>query len=660
MTHAASGQDLFVHVTILENAMPGSPNIIDQLTSTDTDAIREGARLAGGAGLKEAVPYLVGHISSSNIGVQEAADRALRKIGGSEVVLGVLPLLRSDDAPQRNIAMDILRGNGSANLEAITALLHDEDADIRIFASDILGSVASAEVVAPLGQALLHDPEVNVRYQAAVSLGSLGSPEAATYLNKALKDDEWVQFSVIEALTKIRAESSITAMIAALDKSTALIGSTIVDALGEMGNVKAVPLLLKRLENSSSATRNKIVRATIKIFKGKSLSVLGDQEMEKMRSYIEDAISDEDPDVQDAAVQGLACLKGDNSSRLIMELAATINPDRHTERLLFMVETLIRIGYTDALAEAANSDNLAQRGVALEALGRIEDPRVVPVLKKEFWKSHRDLQRTIIGFLASQSGCEEQDFFLDVINRHKDGIVLRSALAFLGHNGTPEQVDELVLGLLSHPYNDVKEAAMDACILLSTPKIQEHFSTIIDDGDPLNRLMAVHTLGQIDYVRYMPFIEKSLQDLEPIVRKAAVDAIGRVRPLSPDRLALLEGAMQDENREVRMTAVDILGTSSAPHIDAILIEGLNDPAPWVQVRCVNHLGTRKSPEATEPLVRMLQNENSLVVLGAIGALHNIGGAIALEALTALLDNQDPEIREAAEQAVDAIRNNTGE
>ena len=640
--------------------MPESPHIITLLTSADTDNIREGARLAGVAGLKEAIPCLVEHISSSNIGVQEAADRALRKIGGPEVVLGVLPLLRSDDAPQRNIAMDILRGNGAADLEVIIGLLHDDDADIRIFASDILGSLTRVEVVAPLGQALLHDPEVNVRYQAAVSLGSSGFPEAATYLDKALKDDEWVQFSVIEALTKIRAESSVSAMITALDKSSALIGSTIVDALGEMGNIKAVPLLLKRLDNAPVATRNKIIRAIIKILGGKSLASLGQEEMERLRSYIEEAINDEDPDVQDAAVLGLACLKGDKASRLVTELAATINPDRFTERLLFMVECLIRIGYTDALANAASSEDHALRGVALEALGRIEDPRVVQVLKDEFWKSHRDQQRSVIAFLASQSGCEEQDFFLDVIDHHKDGTVLRSALAFLGRNGTPEQVDEPVLGFLSHPYNDVKEVAMEACILLGTPKIQEHFATLIDDGDPLNRLMAVHALGQIDYARYMPFIEKSLQDLDPIVRKAAVDAIGRVRPLSPDRLDILVGAMQDDNREVRMTAVDILGSCPAPHLEDILIHGLNDPAPWVQVRCVNHLGNRKSLKALEPLVGMLRNGNSLVVLGTIGALQNIGGPMALEALTTLLEHQDPEIREAAEQAVYALRNHTRE
>ena len=640
--------------------MPESTNILALLQSADTEDIREGARLAGVANLKQAIPLLVEHISSSNIGVQEAADRALRKIGGTEVVLGVIHLLRSDDAPQRNIAMDILRSEGADHTEALLALLHDDDVDIRIFASDILGSVGKAEVVAPLGQALLQDPEVNVRYQAAVSLGSLGSKEAASYLNKALGDEEWVQFSVIEALTKIRDESSVSAMVAALDKSTELIASTIVDALGEMGKIKAAPLLLKRLDSAPRAMRGKIVRAIINIFGGKSLAALGEKETERMRAFIEEAIYDEDQEVQDAAVKGLACLKGDESSRLIIELAATINPDRDTERLLFLVEALIRIGYTTALTEAANFGKAATRAVALEALGRIDDPRVIPILKEEFWKSHRDLQRTIIGFLAAQSGCEEQDFFLDIIERHKDGIVLRAALAFLGRNGHPDQVDEPVLGLLSHAYNDVKEAAMEACILLGTPKVQEHFATIIDDGDPLNRLMAVHALGQIDLVRYMPFLEKSLGDLEPMVRKSAVDAIGRLRPLSPARLAILEGAMQDDNREVRMSVVDILGTCPAEHIEDILVAGLNDPAPWVQVRCVNHLGNRKSPKAIGPLVGMLQNENSLVVLGAINALQNIGGDIALEALSALVDHEDPEIREAAEQAVEAIRNNTGE
>ena len=48
-----------------------------------------------------------------------------------------------------------------------------------------------------------------------------------------------VQFAVIESLAKIRDESSVSALIGALSKSSDLVASMIVDTLGEIGNIKA-------------------------------------------------------------------------------------------------------------------------------------------------------------------------------------------------------------------------------------------------------------------------------------------------------------------------------------------------------------------------------------------------------------------------------------
>ncbi|MCC8193321.1 MAG: HEAT repeat domain-containing protein, partial [Deltaproteobacteria bacterium] len=309
-------------------------SIIDLLQSDESEDIREGAYLAGKEALQEAIPYLVNHIQNPDIGVQEAADRALRRIGGPNVVTGTIPLLRSEDAPVRNIAMDLLREVGAENIEPLFQLLHDNDPDMRIFASDILGSSGSVLAVPPLCAALLRDPEVNVRYQAAVSLGSLGFQEAAPSLNKALEDDEWVQFSVVEALIKLRAESSIGALVKALDTSSDLVASIIIDALGEMGNIKAVPLLLRRLEATTGPLRNKIVTSIVKILGEKSLSLLGAKERENLHDYMLVAIKDEDEDVQDFMVRGLASVGSEKASEAIGALAGQLDPDRDHERIV--------------------------------------------------------------------------------------------------------------------------------------------------------------------------------------------------------------------------------------------------------------------------------------------------------------------------------------
>ena len=205
--------------------------ILENLQSEDSDAIRSGAFAAGDAGLEEALPYLCKHLTSENLGIQEAAEYALRKIRGARTVDAVLPLLRHDDAPIRNVAMDILREIGVDNMRALREWLHDEDPDVRIFVSDILGYTQDHLAVPLLGEVLLHDPEVNVRYQAAVSLGELGFPEAVDYLAKAMmEDEEWVQFAVVEALSRINDESTIRALVQVLPEVSPLVCSAIIDA----------------------------------------------------------------------------------------------------------------------------------------------------------------------------------------------------------------------------------------------------------------------------------------------------------------------------------------------------------------------------------------------------------------------------------------------
>lgn len=629
---------------------------LELLSSSSPDDIRDGAQLAGLNGFQEAIPNLVQHIASSNIGVQEAADRALRRIGGPDVVQAVIPLLRSENVPERNVAMDILRNQGETNIKAIAELLTDDDVDVRIFASDILGSVNNSVAIPFLGRALLEDPEVNVRYQAAVSLGELARHEAVPYLNKALNDEEWVQFSVIEALTKIRDESSVASLIYALDKSSDLVSSMIIDALGELGNIKAVPLLLKRLDESPAALSNKIVRAIINILGDKSVCLIGGKENKRMLGYMESAIRDEDPDIQDAAVRGFAAIGNDVGSRLIVELASTLDPDLDTERLLFMIDTLISIGYNDSLAYQFINGTVEQQHVAMEALGRIHDPRCVPLFIEEFPKKDLVMQRPMISYLAAMAAPEDEEFFIQVTQTSKDGNILREAVEFLGEKGTPERAEPIILQLLEHKYNDVKESAMTAAIALHTPRICAYMEEACNSEDSIKRLVGVLSLGHIDIAGYKDYILAGLEDSDSLVRKAAIEALGRQEFLSGDDVDRIMIAAHDENPENRMSAIDVIGFLDGDDIEDILIERLADDDYWVRVRAAEHLGNRGSRQAVESLVHMLSSDNSLVTISAIKALAKIGGNAAFRAILAELDHPEPEVQMAAEEAVAAISN----
>ncbi|MDE5831633.1 MAG: HEAT repeat domain-containing protein, partial [Desulfovibrio sp.] len=155
----------------LENTQISAAEILEALQSGDNEITRDAAFNAGDLALEAAVPLLCERIKSENIGVQEAAEYALRKIRGPRAIEGLLPLLKSDEAPVRNVAMDILREIGVDGIEKMQPFLKGDDPDLRIFISDILGYCRGHQSALLLSDALLKDPEVNVRYQAAVSLG---------------------------------------------------------------------------------------------------------------------------------------------------------------------------------------------------------------------------------------------------------------------------------------------------------------------------------------------------------------------------------------------------------------------------------------------------------------------------------------------------------
>ncbi|MDR1947494.1 MAG: HEAT repeat domain-containing protein [Desulfovibrio sp.] len=634
--------------------------ILSLLQQNDPELVRRGAQMAGEEMTTAAIPYLVRHIASPNIGVQEAVDRALRKIGGPAVVHAVIPSLRSDNAPARNMAMDLLRVLGKNDLPALQELLRDEDPDVRIFAADILGSTGSALAVASLCHALLNDPEVNVRYQAAVSLGQLAFAESAPCLNSALDDEEWVQFSVIEALIKIKDASSIGAMVKALGKSSELVSSIMVDALGEMGNIKAVPQLIKGLDSAPTPLCNKIVRAVLNIMGERSLSLLGSKECRRLAGYLPSALEDDDPDIQDSAVRSFAALGVEGATTYILRHVDRLDPERDAERAAIASEALIKLGRNPELDAAVRNPNEHIATTALGVMLNVDEKAAISMMIETFPNRSRDMQRVMIMELAARAGREHQDFFLKLLENTEDGNLLRGVLYFLGKKGDPAVVLDKILPFLGHPYNDVKEAALEACIAMHTPEVEQVFHNLMQDADPVQRMIGAYGLGFFPIENSLGVLSAALDDPSPDVRKVAAEALGKNADAHPEYMELLENKLLDESRDVRLAVYDALGRCTDPRFYTYLIQGLNDPDPWVCVRCAECLGEKKVMQAIEPLVGMLADENTLIVVKAVSVLGSLGGETAFRALLPMLDHPDPDVRAAAEEAVNAIHKQAGE
>ncbi len=643
--------------------MTDCPEIIQRFQVKDPEILREAAQDAGDYGCQNAIPGLIQVLQNPNLGVQEAADLALRQLGGTEVVRGLCPLLRVEDAQVRNLAMDILREVGNQDINTIVALLSDNDVDVRIFASDILGSTRNILAVPHLCQALLHDLEVNVRYQAAVSLGSLGFAEAVQCLNQALSDEEWVQFSVIEALLKIRDESSINALIRAMPQASDLVASMIVDALGELGNLKSIPLLLKRLDESPRALRNKIVKAVVQIMGGRTLNLLPALEQANFKDYLLSALEDEDEEIQDAAIFGLASLRASEAVVPIIKMAARLDPDFevHQDRLETIADALAQIGSIEPLRQTLQETDPSAIALTVKTLRRLPGANSSRLLMEAFWKHDRDMQRELVDALCIVSGDEAEAFFVDLLDRHNDGHVLKQAMRFVSREAAqekskPELADKLFT-FLDHPYPDVRGVALEACISLGEKSLVDKFLQMFASPAADKRAMAILGLGNLGCDSHLNVIRSALEDESTSVRKAALEASIKLCGLTEEIFEMISQRLQDEDRDVRLTLIALLGNCacSLVNVAPILKSALGDADDWIRIRAVEALGRLRVADAVKDLAPLLQKNNPLISIKVIEALGMIGGQAAFQILLGMLNNDDPELINAVEDAIAVLQ-----
>lgn len=634
-----------------------STSVLADLKSTDPQILRNAAFVAADMHLDESVELLCALIFNDNVGVQEAAEFALRKLRGINTVRCLTPYLRSDDTTVRNIAMDILREIGIDDTRHLKKFMHDEDANIRIYIADILGCTGSRTVVNTLGNALINDADVNVRHYAAISLGWLAFPECTSLLAKAMQDEEWVQFAVVESLSKIHDKSTIDVLIKALPISTKLVASTIINALGEIGNIKTIPLLFKSLETASTPLRRKAVKAIIQILGEKSLPLLSAKDRDRLKDYCLDALNDENIDIKIAALSGLAVVGDAKITNTILNFALEFKHDGENVMRDAAIHCLATIGYNDSYIKNLNTSNERLLRLLIEISTIINNRKCIEEIKKLFWTKNAEIQRLIIERLSKIAEREDIDFFTNILAKHNDPNIIKGTISFLGAYTECSKCADEIFKMLHHPYDDIKEVALNACINIATPCVKLKFKELFHDADPTQRLMAVYALYNFNTENIAEEVKQALKDENSKIRQLALQCLGfNVKDLK-DNLPELLACINDEDSTVRTVVIELIGKSDDPIIIPYLINALKDENEWVKIRVVEALGEVKDPTTVPKIVQMLENTTQMLTFTIISALGKIGGKIAFNALLNMMGQEDKEIQNALENAISAIRGN---
>lgn len=122
--------------------------------------------------------------------------------------------IRNDDnADLRNGAMEVFVRFGSSAVPHLMQLLDDQNEEVRNLSTVMLGYIGSSNAVDRLCCAL-KDSAANVRHGAAEALGKIGDQRALLPLADLLRGDTWDKFYAVAAL-------------------------------GDLGDVRAIPMLIE-------------------------------------------------------------------------------------------------------------------------------------------------------------------------------------------------------------------------------------------------------------------------------------------------------------------------------------------------------------------------------------------------------------------------------
>ena len=155
----------------------------------------------------QAAAALCGRLAvETDASVRAVLFSSVSTLGGTQVVDGLLPLLRSENPALRNGAIEAPAGLPADVAPRIEQLLRDTDSDVRIFTLNLLGDLPHPDVPQWLSQVLNHEPEANVVGAALEVLAEVGTPDSLGPLRVARErfaDDPFITFAADVALERI-------------------------------------------------------------------------------------------------------------------------------------------------------------------------------------------------------------------------------------------------------------------------------------------------------------------------------------------------------------------------------------------------------------------------------------------------------------------------
>ncbi|HVO21480.1 MAG TPA: HEAT repeat domain-containing protein [Anaeromyxobacter sp.] len=593
-------------------------------------------------------PLLAALAGGASVGAREAAAAALIRIGAP----AVLPLLRRLDGP---------------------------DSDLRQAAVAVLGSIGDRRGVAPLA-ARLADPDPNVRAGAAEALGKIGGEEAGAALLAALdSDDQTMRLSALEALLAMRVCPPAARIEPLLhgDRSLRRPGYRI---LGYSDEPEVARLLVRGLTEPSRSAREAAL-AGIGLLRSRRPSGELAYLVEALRGAAAgdlnldacvESLSAEDGTV---AVGALAVLGWVGAVGAVGAMLRLAEDDRLRPMVEEAVDCLPRDGaLREAVAKALEVQGPFGRIAALALLSRLGSPAALESLVREASDPNGYLQAEAISALGQLGDSRAVGPLVGLLGDDAPAVsgIAAAALARTGQ-GSPEASAATLAALRDRCRSSPSASLFRVLGALGSAEDLARLREGLRRPSEVQRVAAagaISSLVQRTGVSgaEIPELEEALRDATWSVRAGAARAYievaraGAARaarepasagsPLSAGAVAALHRCLEDAEPSVRAAAVEALGATGQPeHAPAIsAIARAPDVPPVVILAALRALAAlHQSP--VDVISRAAAHPDPEVVKEAVAVAAHLPGPEGERLLRQAAESGRWDVRQAAARAM---------
>jgi HEAT repeat protein len=594
------------------------------------------------------IHVLLDAMRNNNHRLKESTIESIVQDHDESSAAAVASLLEDPDPEVRMAAVDVLTRIGTHVPATSRSLTKHPDPLIRAWGCQFLGSGQDA-LECLLEAARDHD--ANVRGAACTALGAFPDERATDALIARLGDVEWVAFTAIQALGRAANERAVSPLIAMLGGGEGLLPLAACEGLLALKDEAITGRVVETIGGLEGFRREGFIRIMLETNDDAVVVRLRASLGTELLSYLLKQAAQEPGSLR--LLRALALFPCTEACGLILDaLTRCEDEDPEGDELFRLFLSLTAVWRHDIVGYMRRDPAYVGPVVkACAAMGlRVPEKELTDAFARAPLEARREVSRHLAvvegrGLALARAALADED-------GHVRGNAAEAAAAMGLMELSPE-----VSAMTRQGFPDIRRKAMLALVRLDPPGAARLAEEFVTKGSAEDKKVYLAAAGRIDGEARVNLISLLLDDPEELIRKRAVAVLGDVMDQDGRFLGLLGRLL--EGPSVPHEVLKVVREHRLVAFRDRLTEIFRDRGKeiWTRYYALCALGALGEKALIPVISEGLADENTLIKIGSIKALADLGDETAGPSVAPFTRSEDPTLRFVAEAALKALTSN---